>query len=180
MINGKEYKNATVSRVEPDGIVIRFSGGIVKIPFTELPKEIQERFHYDSAKAAQFNAAEQAAVTQANAGAAQQQQQQQALVQAAQAQKYRIAGYISQKTKDGLIVRPASIYEGQSLVERHYEADLAAGIRIPDVGKGDFFLKGHPDQEKLANEDSVDVVGYESGVYKDGATTYHCFTFFSK
>ena len=37
-VNGKEYKNATVSRVEPDGIVIRFSGGIVKIRFTELPK----------------------------------------------------------------------------------------------------------------------------------------------
>ena len=28
MINGREYKNAKVSRVEPDGIVITFSGGI--------------------------------------------------------------------------------------------------------------------------------------------------------
>jgi hypothetical protein len=26
-INGKEYKNATVSRVEPDGIVVRFRAG---------------------------------------------------------------------------------------------------------------------------------------------------------
>ena len=48
-INGKEYKNATVSRVEPNGIVIRFSGGIVKIAFTELPKEVQKRFGYDDA-----------------------------------------------------------------------------------------------------------------------------------
>lgn len=47
--NGKEYKNATVSRIEPDGVVIRFSGGIVKIAFRELPKEVQERFGYDSA-----------------------------------------------------------------------------------------------------------------------------------
>ena len=31
-ITGKEYKNAKVSRVEPDGIVITFSSGIVKIP----------------------------------------------------------------------------------------------------------------------------------------------------
>jgi hypothetical protein len=31
-VNGKRYKNATVSRVEPDGILIKFSGGIVKIP----------------------------------------------------------------------------------------------------------------------------------------------------
>jgi hypothetical protein len=28
-INGKEYKNVTVSRVEPDGIVIRTSSGIL-------------------------------------------------------------------------------------------------------------------------------------------------------
>src|SRR6266700_5609320 len=32
---GEEYKSATVSRVEPDGIVVTFSGGIIKIPFTE-------------------------------------------------------------------------------------------------------------------------------------------------
>jgi hypothetical protein len=49
-INGKEYKNATVSRIEPDGVVIRFSGGIVKIAFTELPKEVQERFLPSPAK----------------------------------------------------------------------------------------------------------------------------------
>ena len=35
---GKEYKNATVSRVEPDGIVIKFKGGIVKILFTSFPR----------------------------------------------------------------------------------------------------------------------------------------------
>ena len=38
-IDGKEYKNATLSRVEPDGIVIAFSGGIVKLPFAELSPE---------------------------------------------------------------------------------------------------------------------------------------------
>ena len=50
-IDGKEYKNATVSRVEPDGIVLRTKWGISKLYFTELPKEVQERFHYDAAKA---------------------------------------------------------------------------------------------------------------------------------
>jgi hypothetical protein len=38
-INGKEYKNATVSRVDPDGIVLRSKSGIVKVYFAELPKE---------------------------------------------------------------------------------------------------------------------------------------------
>ena len=34
-INGKAYKNATVSRVEPDGIVLKSKSGITKLYFTE-------------------------------------------------------------------------------------------------------------------------------------------------
>ncbi len=56
-IDGKEYKNVKVKRVEPDGIVLTSKSGISKVYFTELPKEIQERFHYDPGKAtAQANA----------------------------------------------------------------------------------------------------------------------------
>jgi hypothetical protein len=43
-------QNVKVSRVEPDGIVLRSKSGISKVYFTELPKEVQERFHYDAAK----------------------------------------------------------------------------------------------------------------------------------
>src|SRR5262245_61620164 len=43
-LSGKEYKNATVSRVEPDGIVIKFSGGIVKIPFADLSQDLQQKY----------------------------------------------------------------------------------------------------------------------------------------
>ena len=53
-IDGKEYKNVKVSRVEPDGIVITFSGGIVKIPFTELSPEIQNKYGYDPKAAGDF------------------------------------------------------------------------------------------------------------------------------
>jgi hypothetical protein len=48
-INGKEYKNVTVSRVEADGIVLKSKSGVTKVYFTELPKDVQERFHYGSA-----------------------------------------------------------------------------------------------------------------------------------
>jgi hypothetical protein len=66
-INGKEYKNVTVSRVEPDGIMIKFSGGIVKIPFTELSPEIQKKYGYDSQAAGAYSAGQneqQAALAQ--------------------------------------------------------------------------------------------------------------------
>jgi hypothetical protein len=44
--DGKEYKNVTVKRVEPDGIVLSSKSGISKVYFTELPKEVQQRFNY--------------------------------------------------------------------------------------------------------------------------------------
>jgi hypothetical protein len=59
-LNGKEYKDAIVSRVEPDGIVVKTKSGMSKVYFAELPKEVQERFHYDPQKASAYSA-EQAA-----------------------------------------------------------------------------------------------------------------------
>ena len=55
-IDGKEYKNAKVRRVEPDGIVLITKSGLSKVYFVELPKEIQERFHYDAQQGPQFTA----------------------------------------------------------------------------------------------------------------------------
>jgi len=72
-IYGKEYKNAKVSRVEPDGIVLSTNSGISKVYFVELSKEVQERFHYDASKAAQFTAATQAAVSENNEAVAKEQ-----------------------------------------------------------------------------------------------------------
>jgi flagellar biosynthesis GTPase FlhF len=74
-IDGKEYKDATVSRIEPDGILLKTSSGISKVYFGELPKAVQERFHYDAAQAAQFTTEEQAAIAESNAAVAVQQQQ---------------------------------------------------------------------------------------------------------
>lgn len=43
-INSKEYKNATVTRVEPDGILVRTRTGITKIYFAELPPEARTNY----------------------------------------------------------------------------------------------------------------------------------------
>jgi len=59
-LNGKEYKDATITRVEPDGITVKTKSGITKVYFAELPKETQERFHYDPQGASAY-AAEQSA-----------------------------------------------------------------------------------------------------------------------
>jgi hypothetical protein len=62
-VNGKEYKEATVTRVDPDGIVFKTKSGITKVYFTELPRQVQERFHYDSAKAASYSSEQTANYT---------------------------------------------------------------------------------------------------------------------
>ena len=67
-IDGKEYKNVTVSRIEADGIVLRTKSGISKVYFVELPKEVQERFHYNAAIASAYSA--QQAVSQSTTAAA--------------------------------------------------------------------------------------------------------------
>lgn len=68
LINGREYKDATVTRVEPDGIVLRTNAGIAKVYFVELPKEDQERFQYNPAVASAYSA--QQAVNQATTAVA--------------------------------------------------------------------------------------------------------------
>jgi hypothetical protein len=49
-ISGKIYKDATISRVEADGIVLRTKTGISKVYFIELPRDVQERFLPSPAK----------------------------------------------------------------------------------------------------------------------------------
>jgi hypothetical protein len=61
---GKEYKDVTVSRVEPDGIVLTGKAGISKVYFTELPKDVQERFGYDPQKAGDYSAQQSAGLEQ--------------------------------------------------------------------------------------------------------------------
>ena len=45
-VSGKVYKDATVTRIEADGIELKTKTGISKVYFTELTQDVQERFHW--------------------------------------------------------------------------------------------------------------------------------------
>lgn len=76
-LDGDKYTNATIKRVEPDGLVIADADGVRKLRFKKLAPEIGVKYGFDPAKAEAFKAAEiQAAVT-AQAG----------VIQCAKAQK---------------------------------------------------------------------------------------------
>ena len=49
-LDGKTYKDARVTGVEADGVHITFRQGVVKLPFDELPAEIQQQYKRESAK----------------------------------------------------------------------------------------------------------------------------------
>jgi hypothetical protein len=120
-IDGKEYKNATVTRVEPDGIMLITNVGISKVYFTELPKEVQERFHYDTAKAVAYSA-DQAA----NYAAYQKQQQ------GAQHQREEVAA----KNKAVSVQQEAANNRIQALQDRYaalQEEENALLLRIGEA-----------------------------------------------
>jgi hypothetical protein len=64
--SGKEYKDAIVTRTEPDGILVKTKPGITKLYFAELPPEVQRRFNYNPQQAAAFAGAQVTTVQQTN------------------------------------------------------------------------------------------------------------------
>ena len=51
-VRGKLYKDATIIRVEADGIVLKTKTGISKVYFIELANDVRERFYPTPAKPA--------------------------------------------------------------------------------------------------------------------------------
>lgn len=57
-LDGKTYTGVSVTKTTPAAISISHSSGISKIPFANLPSEIQKKYGYDPARAAAFAAEE--------------------------------------------------------------------------------------------------------------------------
>jgi len=59
--NGTRYRNVTVQRVDPDGLTISYAPvgggmGAAKLKFENLPDDLQQRYGYDTNKAAAYRA----------------------------------------------------------------------------------------------------------------------------
>jgi len=119
-VNGKEYKDASITRVDPDGIVVKTKSGIAKVYFAELPKDVQERFHYDQQKASAYSA-EQAA----NYTAYQKQQE--------EAQRQQEAATAKQKTI--LLEQDATKNRTQALQARYGELQKQEDDLLLQIGE---------------------------------------------
>ena len=73
-VNGKDYHNVTVGKVEPDLVHITYDGGTGTVMLSDLTPELQKRFNYDPKAAAQASQQKAAAQAQAEADMAKQAQ----------------------------------------------------------------------------------------------------------
>ena len=111
-INGKQYEDAKVTCVEPDGILVKYKLGISKLYFVQLPKEVQQRFNYNPQGAAAYSAEQNAAMQKSS----EQYNKEQAGIQSAQQQ---------QQTAAALQSRLEALYE-----EKHNTQEQ---IRLKDA-----------------------------------------------
>ena len=176
-IDGKEYKNVTVSRVEPDGIMLMSKSGISKVYFTELPKEVQERFHYDAAQAAAYSA-EQAASQEAFL-----MQQEQLRRKVAEERSKYWTGQDPLKKQGENLPAPAPVIAGRGqqveVISHGAQVDIAQHLALGNVTVVDFYADWcgpckqlSPSLEQMASTDpeialrKIDIVNWNTAVVK--------------
>jgi thiol-disulfide isomerase/thioredoxin len=176
-IDGKEYKNVKVSRVEPDGIVLISRSGILKAYFTELPKDVQDRFHYDAEQAAAYSAEQTASQM-----AFQSQQAELRRKLAEEKNKYW-TGQDSAKNQRDKVRAPAAIVAGRGqqveVISHGATVDMTQHLAPGNVTLVDFYADWcgpcrqlSPSLEQMARTDpeialrKIDIVNWKTPVVK--------------
>ncbi len=198
-LSGKTYKQARVFRPEPDGITYAFSGGMVKIPFSDLPQAIRQQYGYDPKSAAAFASQDAAAQqqlaseAQAQANNARRGEQAKADAQAAderaKAERARwakeavgVSGTVIQKLpKGGLILSCHGASDTGPVADSMASIGGGGGV-APSGGSfsqvdGPILLKGYPREAELADFDKLEIQAASVGLVKIGSSTYHAYQF---
>jgi hypothetical protein len=147
--NGKEYKDAKVTRVEPDGIMLLTKSGISKVYFNELPKELQDRFHYQPEQAAAYSGQQNAALE------ATQKQQEEAMRQTAEAAEKQRQSAGAQQAAQSLQARYADLQQ--------QEQNLLSAIgQAKQPGQRIYNGRGYPTRYRRENPDAARLPALEN------------------
>jgi thiol-disulfide isomerase/thioredoxin len=176
VISGKEYKNVKVSRVEPDGIVLISKSGIAKVYFTELPKSVQDRFHYDAAQAAAYSAEQTA-----NQVVFQTQQAELRRKLTEEKNRYWTGQEPAENQQAKEPARPAVVASGQQIkvISHGAPVDITKHLALGSVTVVDFYADWcgpcrhiSPSLEQMARTDpeialrKIDIVNWKTAVVK--------------
>ena len=176
-ISGKEYKNVKVSRVEPDGIVVISKSGISKVYFTELPKDIQDRFHYDAASADAYSAEQTASQV------AFQTQQAELRRKLAEEKNRYWTGQEPAKNHQATLSAPPAVVAGRGqkveVISHGAPVDISKHLALGNVTVVDFYADWcgpcrhiSPSLEQMARSDpeialrKIDIVNWKTAVVK--------------
>jgi len=176
-IDGKEYKNVKVIRVEPDGIVLISKSGISKVYFTELPKEVQERFHYDAAQGAAYSAEQTASQ------AAFQNQQAELRRKLAEEKNRYWTGQEPAKNQQDKLPPPGAVVAGRGqqveVISHGAAVDISQHLALGNVTVVDFYADWcgpcrqlSPSLEQMARTDpeialrKIDIVDWKTAVVR--------------
>ena len=178
---GKTYKQARVFRVEPDGITYMYAGGMSKIPFTELPEAVRKQYNYDPAAAKAFSAQDDA--------------QQSQLAAAGQAVSADVARTKQESAKSsGDAEKEKATFDKAVAVSPNFTGDVlekhAEGMEVHLRTKtydptghswggtdGIIFLRGYPDQDKVADSDVIKFKLVPDGSVTMGRLTLHVYRY---
>lgn len=103
-LSGKKYLNATLTRIEPNGISITHDDGLAKVSFADLSEELRKKYGYDPTKAAEFTQTQQAAAAQRAAENKRQEKAQYIDKMMEEQGSYMMAATIRQMTDEGALV----------------------------------------------------------------------------
>ena len=193
-IQGSVYSNATVLRVEPDGLNIRHSSGIAKVFFWELPREVAAKYGYRPERASAYQkkvAAARADYEKKTASLptdlerrAQEVGQQQVVATAAQPQergkKVELRGTVFRVLDNGIILHNVALRTSErfnSTIEglassrpRHFKSGGKTWKRYGEMVFISTDTGGYVDGAVFS------AVVRESGIYNDGYGTYKAYT----
>ena len=176
--SGTKYLNVTITSIESDGLSVRDDRGAARILFTDLSVDLQRKYGYDPKKAAQLLPPAQRAAAE--------REQNEALARA-DAPKYRVFMKVRHKAQGGLLLEAMDATNEQSLAERlnreGWKKMVAYWDSIPEdqrhdaasESKGEAFLRGYPDEERLADGDAVLCLSVAEGVVSIGGSAYHAY-----
>lgn len=176
-ISGKEYKNVKVIRVEPDGIVLISKSGISKVYFTELPKEVQDRFHFDAEQASAYSAEQTASQV------AFQTQQAELRRKLAEEKNRYWTGQEPAKNQQDKVRAPAAVVAGRGqqvkVISHGAPVDITKHLALGNVTVVDFYADWcgpckhiSPSLEQMARTDpevalrKIDIVNWKTAVVK--------------